>query len=118
GSDQPSAGDGRLGVRIATLALLAAAAEEAATLVIVDDAQWVDQESVEALAFAARRLATDRIGFLFAVRVPPGAPPQASLPVPALAGFPVRRPTRLDPGTRDAPHAPDGPPLTDPAVLA
>jgi len=116
GSDQPSAGDGRLGVRIATLALLAAAAEEAATLVIVDDAQWVDQESVEALAFAARRLATDRIGFLFAVRVPPGAPPQASLPVPALAGFPVLRLTGLDRETSDALLATVAPHLTDPVV--
>ena len=36
--------------------------------VIVDDAQWLDSESVAALVFVARRLYADRIAFVFAVR--------------------------------------------------
>jgi DNA-binding CsgD family transcriptional regulator len=37
-------------------------------LVVVDDAQWLDQASADALRFAARRLFADRVAFLFAVR--------------------------------------------------
>jgi DNA-binding CsgD family transcriptional regulator len=50
------------------LSLLAAAAEPDAVLCVVDDAQWVDQASADALCFAARRLLADRVAFLFAVR--------------------------------------------------
>ena len=41
-------------VAVATLDLLAIAAEDAPLLVVVDDAPWVDAASVEALRFAAR----------------------------------------------------------------
>lgn len=51
-----------------TLALLADAAEEAPLLCVVDDLQWFDQGSAEALLFAARRFAADPIAMLFAVR--------------------------------------------------
>ena len=46
----------RLTVSVATLSLLAAAAEELPLLCIVDDAHWLDQASAEVLTFAARRL--------------------------------------------------------------
>jgi DNA-binding CsgD family transcriptional regulator len=49
----------------ATLALLAAAAP---LLVVVDDAQWLDAGSQDALVFAARRLAADPVAILFAAR--------------------------------------------------
>ncbi len=55
-------------VAVATLDLLAMAAEDAPVLVVVDDAPWVDAASLDALRFAARRLDADRVGFLFAVR--------------------------------------------------
>jgi DNA-binding CsgD family transcriptional regulator len=57
-----------LAVRAATLSLLAAAAERAPLLVVVDDAQWLDSASADALAFAARRLAMDGVVALFALR--------------------------------------------------
>src|SRR5262245_59040381 len=59
---------GRLAVHGATLALVAAAAEDAPVLVAVDDAQWVDQSSLESLVFAAHRCEADRVGFLFVQR--------------------------------------------------
>jgi DNA-binding CsgD family transcriptional regulator len=61
-------------VAVAVLDLMATAAEEAPVLVVVDDAQWVDAASVEALRFASRRLDADRIGFLFAARTEFAAP--------------------------------------------
>jgi DNA-binding CsgD family transcriptional regulator len=57
----------RFTVCAATLSLLAAVAEEAPVLLIVDEAQWLDGSSAEALLFAARRLDADGVGFLFAV---------------------------------------------------
>jgi DNA-binding NarL/FixJ family response regulator len=46
---------------LATLALLAAIAEGSPLLVIVDDLQWVDEASVDALVFVARRLEAEGI---------------------------------------------------------
>src|SRR5215213_785568 len=57
-----------LTVGAATLSLLAAAAEHAPVLVLVDDAQWVDDASVSALVFAARRLEADAVAVIFAQR--------------------------------------------------
>ncbi len=50
------------------LSLLADLAEDAPLLCVVDDLQWLDQGSVEALLFAARRFVADPIAVLFAVR--------------------------------------------------
>ncbi len=47
----------RFAVAVATLGLLTAAAEHGPVLVVVDDLQWVDSASRDALAFASRRLA-------------------------------------------------------------
>jgi DNA-binding CsgD family transcriptional regulator len=57
-----------LAVRVALLTLLAQLAESDPVLVCIDDAQWVDESSMEALAFAARRLAAERIAVLATVR--------------------------------------------------
>jgi DNA-binding CsgD family transcriptional regulator len=57
-----------LAVRVALLTLLALLAETSPVLVTVDDGQWLDQSSMEALAFAARRLTAERVAILATVR--------------------------------------------------
>lgn len=52
----------------AVLSLLAAAAEKRPLLAVVDDAQWLDRSSADALVFATRRLRADRVCALFACR--------------------------------------------------
>ncbi len=51
----PAVPGDRLAVSVATLGLLAAAAEKRPLLVIVDDAHWLDPSSLEAVHYAARR---------------------------------------------------------------
>jgi DNA-binding CsgD family transcriptional regulator len=58
----------RLAAYVATLSLLAAAAEQAPVLCLVDDAHWIDHASAEALLFTARRLLADRVVIVFAAR--------------------------------------------------
>ena len=61
----------RLLVGLATLTLLATVAVAQPLICVVDDAQWLDRESTNALAFVARRLYADRVGIIIAVRDPP-----------------------------------------------
>ena len=68
-----------LAVNAGVLSLLVEAADEQPVLVVVDDAHWVDAESAEALAFAARRLAGDDLALLVAER-PSSATAFASFP--------------------------------------
>src|SRR4051794_17696361 len=55
-------------VGLATLNLLSDAAQERPTLCAIDDVQWVDRASAQALAFVARRLQTESLVMLFAAR--------------------------------------------------
>ena len=63
----PEAG-GPQAVAAGTLSLLAAAAEAETLLIVVDDLQWVDSASADAILFAARRLPGNPVALLFAVR--------------------------------------------------
>ena len=54
--EQDSSAADRFAVFVATLSLLSEAAEERPVIVVVDDAQWLDAASAEALLFVARRL--------------------------------------------------------------
>ena len=63
----------RLLVALALLTLLSEMAAERPLLCVVDDAQWLDRASAQAVAFVARRLATEAVAFLFGAReVPDG----------------------------------------------
>ncbi|CAM5241672.1 ATP-binding protein [Streptomyces chartreusis] len=55
---------------LAVLGLLAAGAEEQPVVCLVDDAQWMDRSSLAVLAFVARRIAAQRIAFVFAAGGP------------------------------------------------
>ena len=68
-------------------------------LVAVDDAQWLDQPSAAALAFALRRLAAEPVGVLATVRLGSGDPP----PVALDPGRPAER-LRLGPLNLAAVH--------------
>src|SRR3954470_3520639 len=60
-------------IGLAVLSLLSAAAEEQPMLCVVDDAQWLDRATTDALAFVARRLLAESLGFVFASRRPAGS---------------------------------------------
>ena len=73
----------RLVIGAATLGILASAAEEEPLCVLVDDAQWLDKASAEAVLFAARRLLADPIAIIIAVRSG-GVSPLADARLPSL----------------------------------
>jgi DNA-binding CsgD family transcriptional regulator/tetratricopeptide (TPR) repeat protein len=72
-------------VGLAVLGLLSEVADERPLICVVDDEQWLDRASMQALGFAARRLAAEPVGLVFAARVP-GAE-LAGLPELAVAGL-------------------------------
>jgi len=62
-----SPGD-RFAIGAGLLSLLAVAGEEEPALVVVDDAQWLDGASADAVLFAARRLRNEGVAMLAATR--------------------------------------------------
>jgi class 3 adenylate cyclase len=79
----------RLIIGAAVLGLISAYADEAPLLLTVDDAQWLDRASTEAIGFAARRLVADPVAVIIAVREGEESPLLA-------VGLPELRPAGLD----------------------
>jgi DNA-binding CsgD family transcriptional regulator len=98
----------RLRVGLAVLGLLSEAARRQPMLCLVDDAQWIDQSSLFAIAFVARRVDADSLALVFATRGP--APALAGIDevllgglreIDALALLASVIPGQLDEGVRD-----------------
>jgi DNA-binding CsgD family transcriptional regulator len=58
----------RLLLGLAVLGLVSAAAENQPLVCMIDDLQWVDRASMEALAFVARRLGAETVALIMATR--------------------------------------------------
>jgi DNA-binding CsgD family transcriptional regulator len=74
-------------VGLAVLSMLSDIAERRPLVCIVDDAQWLDAASAQALAFAARRLGAESVGLVFAVREPGREGHFAGLPELTVSGL-------------------------------
>jgi DNA-binding CsgD family transcriptional regulator/tetratricopeptide (TPR) repeat protein len=74
-------------VGLAVLGLLSDVAGEEPLVCLVDDAQWLDQASAQALAFVARRLGAESVALIFAVREPSDDQNFAGLPQLAVGGL-------------------------------
>ena len=73
-------------VGLAVLSLLSEEAEEQPLLCLVDDHQWLDSASAQALGFVARRLAADPVGLVLTARDPVAE--LAGLPELTVEGLP------------------------------
>jgi DNA-binding CsgD family transcriptional regulator len=74
-------------VAVAVLNLLCATAEERPLLCLVDDAQWLDAASVQALGFVARRLLAEPVAMMFSLREPIATRAFDGLPQLSLEGL-------------------------------
>src|SRR5580698_3494900 len=73
-------------VGLAVVGLMSEAAGERPLICVIDDQQWLDRASAQALGFAARRLAAEPVGLVFAARVP--GEDVAGLPELVVGGLP------------------------------
>src|SRR6266481_6065271 len=67
-------------VGVAVLGLLSEVAAGQPLLCLIDDAQWLDKASAQALAFVARRLDSESVALIFGTRDPASAGGLAGLP--------------------------------------
>jgi DNA-binding CsgD family transcriptional regulator len=106
GESDHSVGDRHL-VFLGALNLLSETASDHPVLVVVDDAHWLDDASSAALLFTARRLETESITLLFAVRDDEsGAFDSHDLPVLPVTGVDERAAEALIGDQTDAPVSP------------
>ena len=96
----PDGHRGRLAVRIAVLDVLRTLATTGPVLLILDGLQWLDEQTVEVLAFVVRRVVDLDVRVVAAERVADGEQPErphccppgtVELPVPALTEDEVAR---------------------------
>ena len=85
---RPGSAPDRFLVGLAVLTLLSEVAEERPLVCVVDDAQWLDQASLQALEFVARRLAAEPVAMVFAIRESETDPRLLGLPELAVRGLP------------------------------
>ncbi|MFE7636202.1 AAA family ATPase [Kitasatospora sp. NPDC057518] len=94
GAGGGGAGADRLLVGLATLGLLAELAADRPLLCVIDDVQWLDRASLDALLLAARRLQAEGVALLLAART--GGPSGAGgSPAERPLGLPERQVTGL-----------------------
>lgn len=94
-------------VGLGVLGLLAAAGAGTPVLCAVDDAHLIDAESLDALAFVARRLAVENVAVVFAARDDPGlADRMGGVPRIVLAGLDHEASVTLLNRSADRPLAP------------
>jgi DNA-binding CsgD family transcriptional regulator len=74
-------------IGLAALTVLAEAAQDRPLVCVIDDAQWLDPESLEVLAFVARRVYAERLGIIFGVREPPRLAVLEGIPELKLSGL-------------------------------
>ena len=74
-------------VSLAVLGLLSGVAEERPLVCLVDDAQWLDRASAQALAFVARRLLAESVAMVFSLRDPSELRELTGLPELVLTGL-------------------------------
>lgn len=72
-------------IGLAVLSLFSEVAEDQPLLGLIDDLQWLDEASAQALAFVARRLGAEPIGMIVATRVL--NPAMAALPTMQVRGL-------------------------------
>lgn len=85
---RPAEAHDRLAVGAATLSLIAAHADGGPVALLIDDAQWLDGSSADALRFALRRLVADPVAVILTVRHPePSLLDGADLPTIRLHGL-------------------------------
>ena len=77
----------RLLIGLAMLGLLSDAGQGQTLICMVDDAHWLDKASADALAFAARRLESERVAIVFAMRETNERPALATLPQLQVRGL-------------------------------
>ena len=98
-------------VGLALLGLLAEASQHTPVVCTIDDAQWLDSESLEVLTFVARRLQAESVAMLFAMRDDPRIDVW-------LAGIPTLRLSGLDRMAAVALLTASLPEIIDPLVAA